>query len=227
MPPSVSVIVREPTSATREALAGQSLSAGAVAEVRGSWHDALAAHADGADWLWLVEGDAVPDPEALEALAAVAADHGDLPAPALVAGRVLAADGRIDPGSAPWIPLLDRITVIDAARRKLVSLRMARWGSLLVRREALARHGLPSAQLTAADDLEWTARLLLDERGYLAPRAISRRPAPPRRPIGGLAEVRDRARMVRTGAWTGPEPVWFAFMLLVDLTRASRRRAGP
>ena len=227
MPPSVSVIVREPTSATREALARQTLPTGPVTEVRGSWHDALAAHPAGAEWLWLVEGDAAPEPQALEALAAVAADHGDLPAPALVAGRVVAADGRIDPGGAPWIPLLDRITVIAAARRRLVSLRMARWGSLLVRRAAIDRYGLPSARMTAADDLEWTARLLLDERGYLAPQAISRRDGAPRRPIGGLAEVRDRARMVRHGAWTGPEPVWFAFMLLVDLTRASRRRAAP
>jgi hypothetical protein len=33
--------------------------------------------------------------------------------------------------------------------------------------------------------------------------------------------------MVRGSAWTGPEPVWFAFMLVVDLARASRRRAAP
>lgn len=220
------VIVRKPTAGTRTALASIPH---AVVEAAGTWHDALsAATVDDVEWLWLVEGDAVPEAAALEALLAVAADHGDLPPPALVAGRVLAADGRIDPGGAPWIPLLDRVTVIDAARRRLVSLRLARWGSLLVHRDVLARHGLPRADFAGGgDDLEWTARILREEPGYLAPRSVSRRAAPPRRPIGGGAEVRNRARMVRTGAWTGPEPVWFAFMLLVDLARAARRRAAP
>ncbi len=231
MSPSHRVIVRNPTAATRAALAREGVSGAAIAEAAGTWHDALGgagATAGDAEWLWLVEGDAVPEPGALDALLAVAADHGDLPAPALVAGRVLAADGRIDPGAAPWIPLLDRVTVIDAARRRLVSLRLARWGSLLVHRDVLARHGLPRGDFAGGgDDLEWTARILLDERGYLAPRSVSRRAAPPRRPIGGAAEVRNRARMVRGNAWTGPEPVWFAFMLVVDLARASRRRAAP
>jgi hypothetical protein len=222
LPPSARTIVRRPTAATREALAGVA----GVTEVTGSWHDALAAvdAQTDAEWLWLVEGDAVPQDGALDALLAVAEDHGDLPAPALVAGRVLGADGTIDPGGAPWIPLLDRVTVIDAARRRLVSLRLARWGSLLVHRDVLARHGLPREDFArGGDDLEWTARILRDERGYLAPASVSRRAAAPRRPITSAAEIVNRARMVRGDAWTGPEPVWFAFMLFVDLARAARR----
>lgn len=200
-----------------------------------SRHEAVSAGVDsGAAWLWLLDTDLAPRVDALERLLGAAAEAGDdLPEPALLVSKVVREDGTLDPDRAPWPPLLDREAVIAAARHRLVSLRLARFGSLLVSREAVLRHGPPRADLEGgAADLEWTARILRDERGYLAPRSVAVRRSPPTGLRG--AEVRDRLKMVRSDAWVAQEPVWFAFMLAVDVLRAAggglssrRRRARP
>jgi hypothetical protein len=197
----------------------------------GSWSGAVAdALATGAEWLWLVDGDVVPEPDALaELLAAVAtAERAGLPAPALVASRVLDAAGAVDRRCAPWFPLLDRAVVIAAAVEHLASLRLARWGSLLVHRGAVERHGPPRAAFAAgADDLEWTVRVLRDEAGYLAPRSVARVGAAGRPPIAGAREALGRARMLRSPGWVAQEPVWFAFMLLSELASGRRAARAP
>lgn len=191
--------------------------------VAASFHEAvLEAVGSGAEWIWLLDAGAEPRPSALAEMLAALEARADLPAPALVAGKLVGPDGRIVPSRAPWPPLLDREVVIAAARHHLVSLRMARWGSMLVHRDVVARHGAPRADFAGADDLEWTARILKDDYGYLAPRSVADivdAPGP-----GGAEDVRDRARMVRGTAWVAQEPVWFAFMLAVDLSRVARRR---
>lgn len=187
-----------------------------------------AAAAEGTDWLWLLEGDVAPEPEALARLVAPLEDLGDLPMPIVLAGKVLGPDGRLHPDSAPWIPLLDRLGVIAAARRRLVALRLARWGSLLVHRSAVARHGLPRADFAdSADDLEWTGRMLRDDVGYLVPHSVAVRAAPTHPPGLSSAEVRDRVRMVRGDGWVGHEPLWFTFMLGVDALGDLRASPRP
>ncbi len=229
MAPTVRALVRRPSAGARAALDAQLRPPDERAEHAGSWHDAVAAGAgEGADWLWLLEGDALPRPDALAELLAPLADLGDLPAPALMGGKVVGPDGRLHAASAPWPPLLDRVVVIAAAQHRLVSLRLARWGSLLVHRSVLERHGLPRVDFAGgADDLEWTARILRDERGYLAPRSIAVRKHCDKRGVLTLREARDRLRMVRGQAWLAQEPVWFAFMLAVDAMRDVRARGGP
>ena len=143
--------------------------------------------------------------------------------------KVLGADGLIHPRSAPWPPLLDREVVIAAARRRLVSLRLARWGSLLVHRDVVAEHGPPRADYAGgADDLEWTSRILRTRHGYLVPGSVAARSEHDSKLP--LREVRDRVRMVGGKGWVAQEPLWFAFLLGVDLIRAGRgltaRRAG-
>lgn len=194
-----------------------------------TWQNAISGADPDADWLWLLEPDVDPAPDALERLLEPLADLGDLPVPALLASRVVRPDGHLHPAHEPWIPLLDRVVVIAAAQRRLTSLRLARWGSLLVSRAAVAEHGPPRADFAGgADDLEWTARLLKEGEGhgYLVPTstATSSRPARPR--FSG-AQARTRARMVRGEGWVGQEPVWFAFMLGVDAARALALRARP
>ncbi len=222
----VCAVVRDPSQDALAAVRGQSRAPEHVVTHGGAWHDALAAGAaEAADWFWLVEGDAVPEPGALGALLAPLDDLGDLPAPGVMASRVVTPSGTTHPRSAPWIPLLDRVVVIAAAQHGLASLRLARWGSLLVPRTTIDRHGLPRADFAGgADDLEWTARIMRGAHGYLAPRSVVTRPAPSG-PALTLREVRDRARMVRGPRWVAQEPVWFAFMLGVDLLRARRPAA--
>jgi len=226
--PRICAVVRRRSQPTSTALERQSTAPDAVLEATGSWHDAVCAgRAQDADWLWLLDGAVEPDPEALERLLTPLADLGDLPAPALLASRVLTPDGRMHPAHEPWIPLLDRVVVIAAARRRLTSLRLARWGSLLVSRAAIDEHGPPRADFAdGADDLEWTARLLKEGEGhgYLVPGSVGVSDRPLRSRFSG-AEARNRARMVRGTGWVGQEPVWFAFMLGVDAARTVGRRA--
>lgn len=229
VPESVCAVVRSSTPAALAVLVAQSRQPDAAVAQGGSWRAAIAAGAgQGTDWLWLLEADVEPEPDALARLVAPLEDLGDLPAPALLAGKVLGPDGRLHADSAPWIPLLDRVGVVAAARRRLVALRLARWGSLLVRRSALAHHGLPREEFAGgADDLEWTARVLRDDAGYLVPRSVAVRTTPAHGPSLSPAEVRDRVRMVRGDGWVGHEPVWFAFMLGVDALRDLRAAPHP
>lgn len=220
----VCAVVPSPMPRSLEgALAAQTAPVADRSTGTGSWHAAVAT-APAAEWLWLLDGHVVPAPDALERLlTALGAGDGSLPAPALLASKVVRPSGGLDRDSAPWPPLLDRTLVIAAARQRLVSLRLARWGSLLVHRDAVEEFGPPRADYSAAAaDLEWTARILRERPGYLVPGSIVVRSAPET----GLTpdEVRDRIRMVRGDCWVAQEPVWFAFMLAVDLARAGRER---
>ncbi len=223
-PDKVCAVVR---GGAGEVPAAQTVPPAATVAHGGSWHDALAeALSHDARWYWLLEGGVRPDPAALERLLAALRGAGDLPRPVLLASRVVDEAGRLHPSSAPWSPLLDRVRVIDAARRRLVSLRLARWGSLLVSAEAVERHGLPRRDFAGgADDLEWTARMLRDDPGYLVPGSVAVRTGPA--PALSPAEVRDRLRMLRGDGWVAQEPVWFGYVLAVEAGRDLRRRPRP
>ena len=221
-------MARNASAETLAAVRGQTSAAGEVVGADGSWHDAVAgAQASGAPWVWLVEEGVVPHPDALERLAGTLDALGDLPSPALLAGRVVTADGALHASSAPWMPLLDRRVVIDAAQRRLVSLRVARWGSLLVHRSALEAHGPPRADLRAAADIEWTARILRAAPGYLVPSSVATRAA--EGAAVTVAELPERARLLRSAAWVRPESAWLAYLTAqqaLAAARASGRRAG-
>ncbi|CAA9500918.1 MAG: hypothetical protein AVDCRST_MAG85-1747 [uncultured Solirubrobacteraceae bacterium] len=226
---AVCAVVRDPGPDALAAVQAQSFAPEHLVSHRGSWHDAVAeAPTRDADWLWLLEGDAVPEPGALEALVAPLRDPAGLPAPALLSSRVAASGGGPHPSSTPWIPLLDRAVVIAAAQHRVASLRLARWGSMLVHRNAIAEHGPPLSDFAGgADDLEWTARILREGHGYLVPRSLVTRPAAPGGTVLSADEVRDRVRMLRGERWIAQEPVWFAFMLGVDATREIRAAPRP
>lgn len=193
-----------------------------VADAGESWAAVLERlRGDDADWLWLLDDGVVPEPSALEELLAPLAEPADLPAPVLLSSKVVTPAGELDAERAPWIPLLDRDSVIVAATHRLAALRLARWGSLLVRRDALAEH-LPYADYAGgADDLEWTGRLLRDAPGYLVPRSVAVRRE---RGDDPLRQLHDRARMVRGAGWVAHEPLWFAFILAADIAREARSR---
>ena len=189
-----------------------------------TWRDAvLAALGGGGEWLWLVAGDVAPAPDALERLLEIADTDGALPAaPVLLSSRILRPDGTLDPACAPWVPFLDRTVAMAAADRGLASVRMARWGSLLVRTEAIRRIAAPRPGYSAAGDLEWTLRLLAERSGFVVPGSVAIRQAGPRH--GRRAELRDRARMLAAGGWGPNERAWFAYMTAVGIGRIPSRR---
>ncbi len=182
-----------------------------------------------AEWFWLLDGITVPEEGALEALLAPLAELGDLTAPVLMASKVVGDDGEIHPDTTPWPRFTERDVTVDAARHGLMSLRAARRGSLLVQRRALEDYGLPHARyVDDGDDLEWTARLLQRESGFLAPRSVARRADGDRgpNPERVYRDVRNRAdSLLGNATWVGEEKLWVGFLLAQRL--AGELRAEP
>jgi hypothetical protein len=129
--------------------------------------------ASGADWIWVLDGSAIPRPGALEALLAGLGRVGGLPEPALLTGVVVTADGRVDPNRPPWYRRFQIDVALASAESALVPVRGGT-APVLVRSDAAAadppRRGAPIAPGTV---LQWSARLLRSRTGYLVPESES------------------------------------------------------
>lgn len=176
----------------------------------------------GAEWLWVLDGHAVPQPDALGALLD-ASGHPDLPAPVLLASRISLPGGELHPDALPWPEIFEKEISTAACARRLVSLRAARPGSLLIRAAAVREHGLPRADFVSHGEvLEWTARMLRDGNGYLVPASVAVRCD--REPRDTRRELRNRFRMLRGDSWGREEKLWFGFLLAQDAVRAAAGR---
>jgi hypothetical protein len=176
----------------------------------------------GAEWLWVLDGSAVPRPAALGALLEALGRVHELADPVLLAGVVLDPDGRVDPGRAAWYRRGHPEPAMAAAERRLLPIR-ATAGPVLVRRGAveaeLPRAGTPFA---AGAVLEWTATVLRRPAGYLVPdseyvaTASEGDPALDR----GVA-----ARLVAGRAFSGADRLRVGFELAERALRRARSRA--
>ena len=129
--------------------------------------------ADGADLVWLMDDDTVPEPGALAAL--LAARAGDAPRPpALVASRVLWTDGRAHPMNTPRAkPFATRAERQAAGAARCVPVRSASFVSILVDGALCRERGLPQADYFLwNDDFEFTTRLLRGQAGLLCPASV-------------------------------------------------------
>jgi rhamnopyranosyl-N-acetylglucosaminyl-diphospho-decaprenol beta-1,3/1,4-galactofuranosyltransferase len=121
----------------------------------------------GFDWLWLMDDDTITQPDSLAALldGAARAPGG---MPMLVCSEVRWKDESLHPMNVPLPRWRDPAGLTEAAREGLLSIRYATFVSLALRREAIDRFGLPLAHFFIwGDDVEYTARVLREERGYL------------------------------------------------------------
>jgi rhamnopyranosyl-N-acetylglucosaminyl-diphospho-decaprenol beta-1,3/1,4-galactofuranosyltransferase len=129
--------------------------------------------ADGADLIWVMDDDTVPEPGALAAMLAARDGHPGGP-PALVASRVLWTDGREHPMNTPRAkPFATRAERSAAAACGCVPVRSASFVSILVEAAECRRRGLPAADFFLwNDDFEFTARLLRHRAGLLCPASV-------------------------------------------------------
>lgn len=126
------------------------------------------AHAHGHDWLWVMDDDTLAFPDTLEELLR-GAERAPVP-PMLVASQVLWKDETLHPMNRQWIWWRRVGALALGVERGLVLLRAATFVSVAIRREAVDRFGLPLAQYFIwTDDIEYTARILSNEAGYLVP----------------------------------------------------------
>jgi rhamnopyranosyl-N-acetylglucosaminyl-diphospho-decaprenol beta-1,3/1,4-galactofuranosyltransferase len=129
--------------------------------------------ADGADLVWLMDDDTVPEPGALAALLAARAGYAPRP-PALVASRVLWTDGRAHPMNTPRTkPFATRAERQAASAVRCVPVRSASFVSILVDGAVCRERGLPQAgYFLWNDDFEFTTRLLRGQAGLLCPASV-------------------------------------------------------
>jgi hypothetical protein len=180
---SVCALVGFPGEPVRRALAGGPGAPQSVVEdtrLRGGLERALAS---GADWIWVLDGSAVPRPNALQLLLEALDRTDGLPAPALLTGVVVAADGRVDASRPPWYSRYQIHVAVDCADRGLLPVR-ASVGPALVSRGAVEAVLPPaSAPVSPGAVLEWTATLLRARTGYLVPESESEGVGPTRDPL--------------------------------------------
>jgi hypothetical protein len=163
----------------------------------------------GPDWLWILDGTALPRPAALARLLERGGDHGDVPAPDALASAVLAADGSVATSHAPRFRRGETDLAMRAALVRMLPVRAARAGSLLVRADAARDAAPPPPGLDApAAALAWTARILRRGAGYLVPASLADAvPAPER---AAEADVKAVAVLLADGGFDLRERVWLA-----------------
>jgi rhamnopyranosyl-N-acetylglucosaminyl-diphospho-decaprenol beta-1,3/1,4-galactofuranosyltransferase len=135
--------------------------------------------ADGADLIWLMDDDTVPEPGALSALLSARdrmAAQGRTAGrpPALVASQVLWTDGREHPMNTPRRkPFAAEAERLAAAAVGCVPIRSASFVSILVDAAECRRRGLPRADYFLwNDDFEFTTRLLRGNTGLLCAASV-------------------------------------------------------
>lgn len=119
-------------------------------------------------WLWIMDDDTIPEPDALEALLTAAAGYGR---PAVLASAALWHDGRRHPmNTHRERPLISPSLRSRASAVGAVQVRAASFVSILVEARAARQVGLPEADYFIwNDDLEYTARILTRRVGLSVP----------------------------------------------------------
>ncbi|MDQ6834986.1 MAG: hypothetical protein M3016_02255 [Actinomycetota bacterium] len=182
-----------------------------------------------ATWLWLVHASSVPRPDALAQLLDAADSLGE-PAPLLLSSCVLDETGQLRRDAIPRHEVFEKEHSVQAIEHRLVQLRTASHGSVLVASHAVARVAPPRTGRGAGlDMLEWSARVLRrpTDTGYLVPASVVVR-------TGGLAahpgrELTGRARLLLGEAWRPTEKLWEALQLglaAAEVLRSGMGRCG-
>lgn len=164
----VAAVVARTGGAIREALARQERAPHTVVPAQPSLREApTRAVEGGADWIWLLDGIAIPRPDALAALITALGNVPNRDETALLAGVVRDRDGAVEAARAFWFRSDAVEPAMAVAQAGLLPVRAAS-GPVLVRADAaIDRPPPPDAELSTRTLFPWTARLLAASQGYL------------------------------------------------------------
>jgi rhamnopyranosyl-N-acetylglucosaminyl-diphospho-decaprenol beta-1,3/1,4-galactofuranosyltransferase len=139
----------------------------------GGFHRGMArAHAQGYEWLWLLDDDTLATEGALAALLD-GARRAPGQVPLVVTSQVRWKDERLHPMNAPVPRARWRAELAQGIACRLLLVRYATFVSTLVHRQAIDRFGLPLEHFFIwSDDVEFTARVLRHAPGYLVPDSV-------------------------------------------------------
>jgi rhamnopyranosyl-N-acetylglucosaminyl-diphospho-decaprenol beta-1,3/1,4-galactofuranosyltransferase len=144
----------------------------------GGFHEGMKrAHQRGAEWVWLMDDDTVPEPGALAELlsaSTLSPTPEDPMEPALLASKVIWRDGNPHPLNFPTLERRRMDLVIAGAEQGLLPMRAATFVSLLVHRRAIDSYHLPLKHYFLwSDDIEYTSRVVLGgERAWFVPSSV-------------------------------------------------------
>lgn len=141
----------------------------------GGFHEGMKAGLEGGyEWLWVMDDDTIPQPDALEKLVERIGNVNGLPEPSILASRVVWTDGNVHPMNPPGPNLHDIDHFVRATGEGLIPLRSSTFPSMLVRTDAIRRHRLPQKHFFLwSDDIEFTLGILRDEAGYMVPASVA------------------------------------------------------
>ena len=199
----------------------------------GGFHEGLkAAHAAGADWIWLMDDDTIASPEALAELLAAPAALDGLAPPKLLASKVVWTDGSLHPMNHPGFERDNTERFVESCEQGFLPIRASTFVSLLVHRSAVDEHGLPHKHFFIwSDDIEYTARVTRRHAGYLVPDSVvvhkTKAPYTAVTDTGGrfYYHVRNSVYMLRGRAWSGREKLSLLWFLLFTTNEYLRNNA--
>lgn len=176
----------------------------------------------GCDWVWTLDDDTIAKPDALENLLATADCFPAAQSPSIVASKVVWTDGSLHPMNIQKPKLYNPDSQLLAASRGTMSIRFSSFVSMLIRKEAINRHGLPVAgYFMWNDDVEYSGRILRDDLGVVAPASVvCHKTAAAHSPHTSAAakyfyEVRNKTWLMRySSAFCRGEKWWMAKSLI-------------
>ena len=125
------------------------------------------------DWIWLFDDDCVARPDALEQLLAAAEQLSAPDPPDVLCSRVEWTDGSMHVMNLPIMPRQRDSALVFEAEERPLPIRAASFVSTMFSSRALSRAGLPRTDFFwQTDDIEFTARILREGRGYYVPKSI-------------------------------------------------------
>jgi rhamnopyranosyl-N-acetylglucosaminyl-diphospho-decaprenol beta-1,3/1,4-galactofuranosyltransferase len=161
-------------------------------------HGLEVAHRAGYDWLWLLDDDTFVEEGCLgELLAGI----GRAPnRPSVMSSVVRWRDSSLHPMNGPWLRNR-RGELAVAADSRLAPIRAATFVSTMVHKDAVDRHGLPPGHYFVwLDDIQYTARILREEHGYVVPDSVALHWTP--QPYNTVTDTRERFYLkVRNHLW--------------------------
>jgi GT2 family glycosyltransferase len=162
-------------------------------------HGLARAHADGYEWMWLLDDDTFADERCLETLLEGVARAPRRPS--VMTSVVRWRDSSLHPMNRPWLRIVPRGRYAEAVAAGLAPIRAATFVSTMVHRDAVARHGLPPGHYFVwLDDIQYTARILRDGDGYIVPESTAFHWTP--KAYDTVTDTRDRFYLkVRNQLW--------------------------
>lgn len=131
------------------------------------------AYATGFEWVWLMDDDSIPQPDALYELLATYCRFDKARRPKLLASKVIWLDGSLHPINIAQPKTSQPEDAFLAAQHGTLSIRYATFVSLLLHCSLIEQYGLPVADYFIwADDIEYTARILKHELGVAVPSSV-------------------------------------------------------